>query len=157
MKELESEFRRLRRQMEEDFLIHAERVNAQKQSLQKMEESSLRMELALQEVQTHGEGLHKTVTRLQKAVEELHQAVDGNNTALAGLSRELTRTRHDFRQFTRDSMAKEETWTDYRKRNERVMDIVQAALFMGEIETETRFEKLEKRVILLEERLDGAA
>jgi chromosome segregation ATPase len=206
MKQFEREFRRLRRQMEEDFLTHTERVNAQKQSLQRLEAAHEKLDLSLGKVQAHGTDLQNTVAEiqasmssmetsvsslqtsvsslqtsvsslqtsvsslqtsvssmetsvslLQKSFVSLHGSVVGLNASLGDVRQDLVQTKQEFSQFAHDSLAREATWTDYRKRNQQVMDVVQAALFMNEVESASRFDRLEKRVSRLESRQDGAA
>lgn len=115
MKRIEEELRMIRQQMEEDFLLHSERISAQQQSAE-------RIELAL--------------GRMEKA--------------LGHVSRE-------FRDYAHTTRSYHETWTTERKRNLRLMDVIQTGLLTGGLETDSRLERIERRLTRLEENQSGAA
>lgn len=115
MKRIEEELRNIRQQMEEDFMLHSERLSAQQ---------------------------HSTV-RLEKALEVVVLAVDS--------------MRQEFRDHAHASRAYHETWASERKRNLRLLDVIQSGLLTGGLESESRFEKIERRLARLEEDQSGAA
>ena len=115
MKRIEEELRNIRLQMEEDFMLHSERISAQQQSN----------------------------VRLEKALEGVALAMDS--------------LRQEFRDHAHASRAYHETWASERKRNLRLLDVLQSSLLTGGLESESRFERIERRLARLEENQSGAA
>lgn len=115
MKRIEEELRIIREQMEEDFLLHSERIRSQHQSVAKIEQALGRVEDAL--------GL---------------------------VSRE-------FRDYAHTTRSYHDTWTTERKRNLRLLDVIQTGLLTGGLDTDARLERIERRLTRLEENQSGAA
>lgn len=108
MNRIETELRLIRQQMEEDFLLHSERIEAQQQSIQRVE-------------------------------------------------RALDSVRQEFRDFAHTTLANHDSWLSDRQRNLRMLDVLQSGLLTGGLESESRLERIERRLSRLEENQSGAA
>jgi len=108
MKRIEEELRVIRQQMEEDFMLHSERISAQQQSIARVE-------------------------------------------------RALDLVRQEFQDYAHATRSSNETWASERKRNLRILDVVQSALLTDGVETEARLERIERRLARLEEGHTDAA
>jgi len=147
MKRLQEELRIIRQQMEMDFLLHSERISAQKQSVERVEQALEMVNEDLVQVKT---SLSKVSDAIEKAIENT-QAVFGNTQdSVARMSRE-------FRDYMHTTRSDHETWASERKRNLRMLDVIQTGLLTSGIETEHRFEKVEQRLTRLEDNQSGAA
>lgn len=133
MKRMHEELRIIRQQMEEDFLLHSERISAQNQSVERVERA----------LETVGEKLEQVESGLAKVWE----AVGSTRESVSHLKREF----HDFSHTTRSH---HETWTVERQRNLRMLDVIQSGMLTGGVETESRLDNIERRLSRLEE---GAA
>lgn len=108
MKRIEEELRIIRQQMEEDFMLHSERISAQQQSIERVE-------------------------------------------------RALDRVRQEFQDYAHTTRSYNETWASERKRNVRILDVIQSALLTDGVETEAQLERIERRLARLEEDRTDAA
>jgi len=115
MKRIEEELRIIRQQMEAEFLLHSERMSAQQQSLERVENALGRVEEALGHVS------------------------------------------QEFRDYAHTTRSYHVTWTTERQRNLRLMDVIQTGLLTGGLETDSRLERIERRLARLEENQSGAA
>lgn len=111
----------IRQQMEEDFLLHSERISAQKQS----------------------------VARVERALDVMGEEFDRLRDAMGNLKRE-------FQDFAHTTRSYDDSWASERKRNLRMMDVIQTGLLTGNLETDSRLGKIEWRLSRLEEN-SGAA
>jgi predicted RNase H-like nuclease (RuvC/YqgF family) len=121
MRKITDELRALRRQMEEDFLLHTERATAQKQALSRLE---------------------RTVERAQESISQLQAS--------------FSEMRKEFSEFGEATATYDDTWHIERRRNLQVLDLIQANLVTGGVETETRFDHIEQRLGRIERQLGVA-
>ena len=192
MKRFEEELRVIRQQMEEDFVLHSERISAQKHSIE-------RVERALEQVETNLGTTNERVNDLSEKVQDLSgqvstlsdqvstfsgqvstfsDQVSGFSFQMNGFSGQMnslssrvdrisealhTTTdsvgylRREFGDFAYTTRAHHDTWASERKRNLRLLDVVQTGMLTGGLETEARFERMEERLRRLEEGKEGAA
>jgi len=136
MKRIEEELRVIRQQMEEDYLLHAERISAQNQSIERVERS-------MESVQENLERVQSSLARFREAVDHTHESVVNMN--------------RDFQHFSHTTRSHQETWTAERKRNMRLFDVIQSSLLTSGLETESRLDKIEQRLTRLEDKRSGAA
>ena len=136
MKRIEEELRVIRQQMEEDYLLHAERISAQNQSIDRVQRSM--------------ESFQENLERVQSRLAQLREAVDLTHDSVVNLNR-------DFQHFSHTTRSHQETWAVERKRNMRLFDVIQSSLLTSGLETENRLEKIEQRLTRLEEKRSGAA
>ena len=122
MKRIHEEIRIIRQQMEEDFLLHRERIAAQTQSIERVEHSLL--------------GMQEALVEMQRASGTLQQ---------------------EFREFASLTRPGFDSWSIERKRNLRVLDVLQSGILTGGLETDSRLDLIESRLTRLEEKQSGAA
>ena len=82
MKRIEEELRIIRQQMEQDFLLHSERISAQKQSLE-------RVETALERVGDSLEIVDQKLIEVKDSVSRVSDAIGSTQDAVTGVSREF--------------------------------------------------------------------
>jgi len=192
MKRFEEELRVIRQQMEEDFVLHSERISAQKHSIE-------RVERALEQVETNLGTTNERVNDLSEKVQDLSgqvstlsdqvstfsgqvstfsDQVSGFSFQMNGFSGQMNslssrvdrisealhtttdsvgNLRREFGDFAYTTRAYHDTWASERKRNLRLLDVVQTGMLTGGLETEARFERMEERLRRLEEGKEGAA
>ena len=143
MKRIEEELRIIRQQMEQDFLLHSERISAQKQSLE-------RVETALERVGDSLEIVDQKLIEVKDSVSRVSDAIGSTQDAVTGVSRE-------FRDFAHTTGSYHETWATERKRNLRLLDVIQTGILTGGLETDSRLERIERRLTRLEKDQSGAA
>lgn len=136
MKRLQEELRIIRQQMEMDFLLHSERISAQKQSVERVEHA---LEL-----------VNEDLVQVKTSLAKVSEAIGNTQDSVARMGRQ-------FRDYMHTSSTQNETWVSERERNLRLLDVIQTGLLTSGIETERRFEKLEQRLSRLEENQSGAA
>jgi chromosome segregation ATPase len=184
MKRFEEELRVIRQQMEEDFVLHSERIFAQKQSIE-------RVERALEQVENNLGVTNERVDDLSEQVQELSDQVStfsgqvstfsdqvstfsdqvsGFSGRMNTLSTRVDRIsdalhqttdsviclRREFGDFAHTTRAYHDTWASERKRNLRLL-VVQTGMLTSGLETEARFERMEEGLRRLEEGKEGAA
>ncbi len=156
-------------------MLHAERGSAQQQSIERIDRHLVLIDSDLTvaklaigelqhdvgEMQSHLGDLQNTVGKLQNDVGKLNHDVGKlQNTvgklsdSLGGVQSSVGGLTHEFREFARLARAENATWSLERKRNLRTFDLLQTGLLTTGVETEARFDRLEKRLNRLE---DGAA
>lgn len=133
---IENELARIRQQMNEDFEVHCERLNAQSQVIRQIELSC--------------EGVQQQLVVLQNQFGTLQNQ-------FGTLQNQFGTMQGHFGGYAAAVQSSETSWRDYRRRLEQALDVVQGALLTGEIENRARFDRLEKRLANVEQRLDGAA
>jgi len=116
------ELRIIRQQMEADFLLHSERISAQKQS----------------------------VERVERALEDLGEE-------LTRVNHSVGRLRREFQDYAHTTRSYDDSWSSERKRNMRMLDVIQSGLLTGGLETDSRLALIERRLTRLEENQSGAA
>lgn len=126
MKRIDEEIRLIRQQMEEDFLLHSERIEAQQQAVGRVEQA----------LEAMGDELTSVIVRARDAVGQF---------------------RLEFREFALTTRSYQETWASERRRNLRMLDVIQTGLLTGGLETEARLDKVEGRLTRLEDKQSGAA
>lgn len=150
MKRFEEELQVIRQQMEEDFVLHSERIFAQKQSIERVERALEQVESNLGVTNQRVNSVSEQVKKLSEQVGYLSEALDSTIDSVGGL-------RRDFGDFAHTTGVYHETWASERKRNLRLLDVVQAGMLTSGLETEARFERVEQRLCRLEEGKEGAA
>jgi len=156
MKKITDELRALRRQMEEDFLLHNERATAQKQSLGRLERTVERIQESVSEVQKSVSQVQKSVSQLQGSVSQLQGSVSQVQGSVSQFQESFSDMRHEFGEFSETTATYHDTWHIERKRNLQVLDLIQASLVTGGIETESRFDRIEQRIDRIEGQLGVA-
>lgn len=116
----------IRQQMEEDFLLHSERIGAQKQSVQRVERA----------LEVMSEDFTAMLSKIHASVGQL---------------------RREFHEFGHSTRSCDETWAIERKRNIRMLEVIQAGLLTGGLETDSRLAVIERRLARLEENQSGVA
>ena len=161
--------------MEEDFLLHAERLGAHQQRIERTEHSVTHLaadmtvaRLVIGELQTDvvelKEGLAEvrtSVGEVQKSVGEVHRRAGKLEVTVGKLAKALESAHghlgtlaSEFREYARHTRTYHDVWASERKRNLRTLDLIQTSMLTSGVETEARFDRLEQRLEQLE---DGAA
>ncbi|MBX3168135.1 MAG: hypothetical protein KF760_12025 [Candidatus Eremiobacteraeota bacterium] len=161
MKRIDKELQEIRRQMEEDYMLHAERLSALKQSNSRVDQQLVLVgsdltvaRLAVGELQSDVGELQATVGKLQTDVGKLQVSVGKLGDGLGSAQGNIGGLTREYREFGRLTQTYLETWAMERKRNLRTFDLIQTSLLTNGLKTDARFERLEKRLDRLE---DGAA
>ena len=140
MKRIEEELRNIRQQMEEDFLLHSERISAQNQSVERVERA----------LETVGERLEQ----VESGLAQVWEAVGSTRESVSHLKREFHDFSREMYDFSHTTRATNDTWNLERNRNLRMLDAIQTGMLTGGLETESRLDNIERRLSRLEE---GAA
>lgn len=119
MKRIEEELRIIRQQMEEDFLLHNERISAQQKVRREGGTSLEKVEENLQE--------------LRESLSRVSESIGNKQDAVATVTRK-------FRDYAHTSRAYHEGWTSGRQRDFRIPDMIQTGLLTGGLEMDSRLE-----------------
>ncbi|MBT9588863.1 hypothetical protein IV102_36345 [bacterium] len=155
---------KLRQQLNEDFDTHSERINAQnlaiaqvQVSLEQVQDELSATNQGLTSLQHGTTAMQHAMTSMQHAMTAMQEALAVTQTSVASAHRRISEGNHNFKVFAAAHHSSQNSWREYGKRFGCTLDVVQAALLTGEIETASRFERVENRLNSVKERLGGAA